>query len=839
MFQFLLLPATVSADFINARAYGTDTFAGHASALSTSMLNPNQSVVFVVERPDASVVRIPAEANAAGIATADFLSTQLVGAYKVAIYLAGTNQASPQNNFTVYANALSASQSTLTATKKMVTADGSDSSFLTVTLYDDYRNPISNHYVTLISSNPDVTVKAVNDGISDAFGRVNFSVSSSYSGVSTFTAMDTTANVLLSDRMEVIFSEKVQPAIGGNFQLNSGLLSANLLNDNVLPGPLDSFEIEDLPTSVTVNTDQTLTVVAKDGNGNVAKNYTGTIVISSTDDNAILPNNGEYTFQPEDQGQFTFNLAARFSQMGSQTLQVFDKDDWDKEGQFDFEVVSGQAVNVPVNDSLSIKSPSDGAVLGSGSVVLSGNGDPNINLKVFVDGIEVDNSQTDTDGFFMYTVNNLSAGQHTFYVMSDFQQVSESVTVTIDTLPPVLNTIQITPNGVISPGQLLNLVVNSEPGLDVVRVRMQGVEKELLPTQGQSGAYSGSVAAPALAGSYPVDVTLIDDLGNQSQLLAQTQILVQDNVIRFPAKVQNLEAISGDTEVNLMWDPITGHTTQVVSYNVYYGTNFNQLDQVFQTKGADTSLRFTKLQNNVQYFFGVKAVDAKGVESEQMSALIAVTPSSDEPEVVQSQEDDVMAELEPFMDPEVVVEDFFEAQAPSEDPVVLYESATETVTPPIQNTKHPLMGVVHSQMVTLTWESFAGVQANAYKVNFGLNSGQYNDYMIVPGTQNTAMVQDLINDMPYYFAVEALDANGKPISPLSDEFMGTPSSSVALHGGAPAQASVIDSEPPLSTEQLAERGETDPTGAPVLWVMVLSFLFATGGYLYKKSLIST
>jgi len=74
-FQSVLMPI-VLADFLPVRAYGADTVAGYASKLRTSLVNPGQNVVFVVEKPDMSVIRVPAEADLEGLAVADLYGHQ-------------------------------------------------------------------------------------------------------------------------------------------------------------------------------------------------------------------------------------------------------------------------------------------------------------------------------------------------------------------------------------------------------------------------------------------------------------------------------------------------------------------------------------------------------------------------------------------------------------------------------------------------------------------------------------------------------------------------------------------------------------------------------------------
>ncbi|MFH0838392.1 MAG: fibronectin type III domain-containing protein [Patescibacteria group bacterium] len=816
----VLAPAAF-ADFLSVRAYGTDTVAGYASMLKSSMLGSNKEIVFVVEKPDSSVVRVSAQADLEGIARADLYGhqTKQAGVYKVALFYPGTADASPQNTFMVYPDQVSKTQSMVSSSTQMVEADGISRSFVIVTLYDAYRNPIRDHQVRLISSRPEDDITAINTGITDESGRASFRMTSKNTGVSVFSAMDASANTVLQDREEVVFYAPTPKAVGGNF-FSTSALQADIVNaanaQEVLPGPVDHFDIEDIPSTVKVNTDQTLTIVSRDKDGNVAKNYTGTVLISTPDDeNAVLPNNGEYTFKEADQGKFTFNLAFRFSQVGHQFVQVLDKDNWKIAGEKEVEVIPQQAITVPeVTSSLSIKSPVDGGKFGSNLVVITGQGDPNINLKIFDDDVKIGDTETDSDGFFSFQAKSLAAGSHTFYVMSGSGQVSKSVTINVDTIPPVLNSISVTPSGVVQPGQTLNVVVTSEPNLDEARIRIQGVEKELLPDSGQPGTYAVSITAPASAGSYPVDVILADDLANRSEMRAQKTILVEAEAVTLPPTVTNPEGIAGDSEVLLTWDAVSGHITGIAGYKVSYGISYENLDQTAQTEGNATSLKISNLQNGTQYFFAVKAVDAKGFESAEPSTVIAVTPVAPAEEIVK--EEGAGEGLQP--------------------------SAPETGTgmPPASLYNNPLMGTASSNTISLVWQSFPGVAAARYKVYFGLNSGQYDDYTATVDNSTTAVVNDLINNVPYYFAVVALNYAGNEISPLSAELKIAPSGSgfQSLPAGqvTGGRASYVS---PLSNMQFAQVPAQEETGPNMTWIVIIAITFAGGIFYFNKRRLLT
>ncbi len=820
------------AGFVNVQAYGTDTVAGYASLLKSSLLTPAKEVTFVVEKPDYSVVRVPAQADLEGIAVADLYGhqTKLAGDYKVAIHYPGTSDVSPQSSFTVYPDQVSEAQSLITSTTQILEADGVAKTFATVTLFDAYRNPIKDHQVRLISSRPEDVVEVLQGGITNDEGRASFKLTSKEVGVAVLTAVDASANIVINDREEVVFTQPETNGIGGNF-FSTDLLQAQILTDNpadseVLPGPVSSFEIQGLNSSVKVNTDQTMTIVAKDNNGNVAKNYTGTILISTPDDeNAILPNNGEYTFKEADQGQFTFNLALRFSQLGNQYIQILDKNDWKISGEKQVEVVPAQTVNVPTgnNSGLTIKSPVNGAEFGSNLIVITGQGDPNINLKVFNDDIKIGDTETDSDGFFSYQASSLASGGHSFYVMSDNGQVSSSVFVTVDTFPPVLANLSVQPDGLVNAGQSLKITVNSEPNLDEVKIRLQGIEKTLSADPGTPGSYSITMVAPAASGSYPLDVVLVDELSNRSELLNQKSILVEEEALVLPGEVEGLEGVVGDAQVILNWNPLVGHTTSISKYKVIYGSELNSLSQIIETTGPQTLLTVPNLVNDTQYFFSVKAVDAQGLESGVSSVTIGVTPKSTE--VIDPLETD---------NPNLLGSADEQGQ----------NTGNPDVNKPIGMPEaslygNPLQGSSSSNTASLTWQAFPGVNASNYKIYFGLNSGQYDDYMITTGPQTTFVAQDLISNVPYYFAVVALDNSGNEVSPLSAELSITPNG--AGFQSLPSNQ-VIPSNPtyvsPLSNFQLSKVPSQEATGSASIWVILFSVTLAGTFYNYKKRVIN-
>ena len=89
-----------------------------------------------------------------------------------------------------------------------------------------------------------------------------------------------------------------------------------------MPGAATTLTLYGTPASVTAGTTGSVTVTAKDANGNTATGYLGTVHFTSTDGPASLPS--DYTFTVGDAGAKTFTNAYTLKTVGSQTLSATD-----------------------------------------------------------------------------------------------------------------------------------------------------------------------------------------------------------------------------------------------------------------------------------------------------------------------------------------------------------------------------------------------------------------------------------------------------------------------------------------------------------------------------------
>ena len=86
------------------------------------------------------------------------------------------------------------------------------------------------------------------------------------------------------------------------------------------PQPAASLQVNGYPSPVTLGSSNPFTVTAKDSNGNLAANYTGTVTFATNAASASLPSS--YTFQPGDYGQHVFS--ASFNVTGTYSITATD-----------------------------------------------------------------------------------------------------------------------------------------------------------------------------------------------------------------------------------------------------------------------------------------------------------------------------------------------------------------------------------------------------------------------------------------------------------------------------------------------------------------------------------
>jgi photosystem II stability/assembly factor-like uncharacterized protein/streptogramin lyase len=105
---------------------------------------------------------------------------------------------------------------------------------------------------------------------------------------------------------------------------SAGEFQANLAHFTVTvnPAAAKTLRVTGLPPSTTAGTAQSFTVTALDAYGNMASGYRGMVHFTSTDPQAVLP--ADYQFTAADAGTHTFSNDLTFKSAGTQTLTAED-----------------------------------------------------------------------------------------------------------------------------------------------------------------------------------------------------------------------------------------------------------------------------------------------------------------------------------------------------------------------------------------------------------------------------------------------------------------------------------------------------------------------------------
>jgi len=174
------------------------------------------------------------------------------------------------------------------------TATAGAPEIFTLTAYDAYGNVATSYAGTVqfTSSDSQAVLPASSTITPPEQGTLSFTATLETAGTQSITATDTTNS-----------------SIEGT---ESGI--------TVQPAAAQSLRVTGFPTADTAGASGSVTVTAYDAYGNVATGYTGTVALSSSDGNAVLP--ADYTFTAIDRGTHRFTVTLETA--GAQAIAATD-----------------------------------------------------------------------------------------------------------------------------------------------------------------------------------------------------------------------------------------------------------------------------------------------------------------------------------------------------------------------------------------------------------------------------------------------------------------------------------------------------------------------------------
>lgn len=609
----------------------TPVIAGLGTQLRVQGLAAGESAHLSIQTPDGDEILLPVTADADGEAREELRGSEMerAGTYGIQAETGG-RALTAQQTFDVLPDSLDARRSSVEALTTTIEPDGKDSAEIRVRLRDRYDNPLPGRPVTLVSSRTvdDVSGRAQQ---TDHAGELRFLVSTSVPGTMSLRALDLLSGNVLAQAATVTAGGV--PAIGGDRYAAS---LAYARNDAVLPvqtadrfapryyyaqttSPFDIIDrfVIDAPASLPAGEEAPRIMIrAADRDGKTVEDYVGTILFSSTDPNAVLPNFGRYTFKDRDLGQKEFPLVLKFERGGPQKLKVEDLNDPTIEGEV---TISVEGTLHPASPIV-VTSHKSGDTVQSSKIIIEGKGPRFANLIV-MGGLADVPGATDKDGNFSIPID-LTPGKREFTlrVRDDAgRNDSGPIDLIFDDEGPIVGTITFSPERP-NTGDKVLVVVQSEPSLKSVTMKLStdAIDSvKLTEIATSSGSYQAFFIAPDEGALQPV-ITAEDRAGNTTDL--RTVFTVGSTTL---PTVVNLRGQAKMGSAALEWDPVSG---VIDGYRIYVGEKPDNFLYTLDTANTITKATVAGLSPGRTYYFAVTAVKGKIESGEKSDALKLETP---------------------------------------------------------------------------------------------------------------------------------------------------------------------------------------------------------------------
>lgn len=623
----LSLVIPMSALALNIQA--DDSVAGLGTDIDISQATPGDVFTVVITPPLGSEVFTNVTITNVGTAHVFVpgAETEVAGMYTVQLETNG-KATEYSTEFEILADSTHESSSTLTSDTSYIAADGSDSAKVTVILRDRYGNPLANRPVKLISSRTEDMVENLTFETNQT-GEQQFMVRTQKAGAISLRAIDfISGNILTSELIIDAGSNEQNLAIGGNDNLYSGFSNRPLyrpgssttnfganLQAQVGYGPVAGFVIA-APRTLKVNEDATIRITAVDAEGNRVEDYTGTILLSSTDPNALLPIiNGQVPMRVQDTGSKQLVLGTRFRTAGEHELHAVDSTNSSVGGYTTITVTGGSGPN-GATKLIQVDEPKDNAILNETSVTITGTTEPFVNL-IATGGIEEVLSETDINGEFRIQVElDPEIAEHTLRVQDDSGLLdSGNIDVVFDATPPDILSVTVSPENPTEGTDAL-IVIETDDTVAAFAAKLDNKELEMNTTPSKPNTYQALIEAPK-AGSHEITITIVDEAQNEV-----TETSIFRTALKGLPKVTGVEATTKDDVIDLQWDAVTAE--KVDAYRIYVGQTATEFEFSLDSNQATTAAQIAGLQPGVDYYFAVTALKGER-ESDEKSEVAKAT----------------------------------------------------------------------------------------------------------------------------------------------------------------------------------------------------------------------
>lgn len=699
-----------------------DTVAGMGTHVYINDIINDGDTSLVLHKPDGTKIYYDNLTSTNGSIDLEIHSyhTQAAGTYSVDGRVGGQYVS---QKFEVFADAPSDMYSTVKSNKSIIKAGGKEAAHVVVTLLDEYKNPVTDHHVRLVSSRESDHVEALDDHpFTNDDGQVVFKITSSSAGTSTLTALNATTNVVMGQRESILFIDGNGTAPTDTAQtvsaLNTETLQSSLLAQASSSGTdkvASTLRLTASKNTVAPGEPFDLTVEVLTSKGMPATDYRGKILFLSDDPNAELPlTDAGYTFTGAEQpaGERTFSKATKFLTEGTKTIEVVDIDDPSLKDSVEITVSNGGST--ATDASIQITRPEAG-ILTSKDVAVEGKAEAFANLRIYDKGVEISEATADAAGNFSVTLSSLIDGTHIFEVRQvsssgETLARSEQVQITLKASGPTATNVAFNPTKAeYIGGEKVQVTFSSEADLSKASSVVDGTTFPMTQSSSVKGSYSGNVILPKAKGTYDLTLQLESKLAATGETTLSKAFAVGDPLFDFTTLTYTLQ---DGGAVKATWKNTT--TAQGVSYSIAYGTSETNLDQTATIDSSQSTATIQDLQGGSTYYFQFQVA--------QNGATIMQDTSR------------------PIVIPDLL--GFGNAQAL-----------------PTDTGKFNVSWIIKGD----------STKVSQVRVLYGISTGNYIREQVVNKDTNNIELDQLVERSRHYFKLELLDSQGKAIA-KSDEF---------------------------------------------------------------------
>lgn len=353
------------------------------------------------------------------------------------------------------------------------------------------------------------------------------------------------------------------------------------------------------PTTTRVGEAVDITVKAVDKDGKVVTSYRGSVIFNTDNIGDTVPSPGKtIAFTADMNGEKTFSKGLIFKKSGKQKLYVSDISE-DIIGETTINVdpqCTGPDCAGAATDEIKIITPENGTKITGDTVMVSGKTRKNSKISLNLNGQDAGTVISDETGIFTKNITGISQennillarlldGSNTAIATSPEIKFGRQVT-SVATYAVVIS-----PSSTVEVSSPIEVTVDATPGLTELTVSLDG--SILITKETTSGKYSVNTIAPQNPGTYKIEISQKDALGQskttESETILTTTAKPVIPIIPLPVVVpafKNVKTVTTGSKVVFDFG-VENAPADLAGFKIAFGTNADSLTQEVSTYTLD------------------------------------------------------------------------------------------------------------------------------------------------------------------------------------------------------------------------------------------------------------